>query len=95
MSWLKDRWQRLQGYSKCPFCKQITFSWEKDYIYHPEEPPILGHWQCYNKDCNARTETASTPWADQIAQQYGHETFLDALRARANDIQEDKTVPHP
>ncbi len=39
----------IQGYIEidCPKCKVTRwFKWEKDWIYHPEEPPMFAHWLC-------------------------------------------------
>lgn len=33
--------------TRCPKCDEIRwFKWVKDHVYHPEEPPMFGHWVC-------------------------------------------------
>lgn len=35
------------GYIDCPCCHNfIKPKWVKDYIYHPEEPPMFYHYEC-------------------------------------------------
>jgi len=74
-------WRKIIGYHHCQACHQQTLLWIQDPVIFDDEPPLMGHWQCFNKDCLKRTPTQSTPWADKIAQQYGYETYLEALQA--------------
>jgi len=86
MSRIKRWWRKLCGYSDCPLCDQQTVKWVKDYIYHPEEPPMVGHWQCTNPECLARTEVEGTAWADKIAREMGHRSFRDAVEKAASHL---------
>lgn len=72
--------KRCAGRFDCPLCGRQSVKWVKDVLLHPEEPPILGHWQCANPDCLARTDIMSAPWADSIARDMGYPTYMDALK---------------
>lgn len=76
---IKRAWRKMQGYRDCPICKEQTLQFVKDWIIHPEEPPLFGHWQCFNKNCLVSTDMESLPWADKVAQEQGHRTFKEAL----------------
>jgi hypothetical protein len=86
---LKRWWRRFLGYRDCPICSQQTVKWVKDYIFHPEEPPMFGHWQCLNPDCLVATEVESLPWADKIAQEQGYRTLKDVLIQNYKGVNSD------
>lgn len=73
--WLK----KLVGYYYCPVCHQQTVQWVKDCVLFEDEPPLFGHFQCFNKDCLVSTEIESLPWADKIANEFGYRTFKEAI----------------
>ena len=79
--WLK----RLLGYRECPICHHQSVKWVHDPILFADEPPIMGHWQCFNPECLAQTEIESLPWADRIAQEHGYKTYKEVLEHIAND----------
>lgn len=71
-------WKWL-GYHECPICKQQTVEFVKDILLYEDEPPMFGHWQCFNKECLASTDVESTEWADKVAQEKGYKTYKQAL----------------
>jgi hypothetical protein len=80
---LRRLFRKLLGYNECPICHEQTVQWVKDPILFEDEPPLLGHWQCFNTDCLVRTETESTAWADKIANEFGYSTYKKALEELA------------
>ena len=81
MRWLKRFFRHLAGYSDCPVCHEQTIQWVKDPVLFEDEPPLFGHWQCFNPNCAVSTEIESTEWADKIAREHGYKTFKEAIGA--------------
>jgi len=42
----------------CPICSEYAVRWIKDWVVHPEEPPMFGHWIC--DECHAATPVLPT-----------------------------------
>jgi hypothetical protein len=77
-------WRRLRehwGWIDCPGCGQFRRPrWVKDYIYHPEEPPLFGHW--YMPCCGVSTEVTATSIMDDAARSFGARDFNDFMEQR-------------
>lgn len=87
MGKLRKWWRRLLGYHTCPLCEEQSLKWAKVSILFADEPPLFGHFVCYN--CGASSPVESLPWADAIAKDYGHQTYKEALEST---MRKDKDV---
>lgn len=77
MKWLIRWWRKFLGWSDCPVCQQQTMCWIKDPVFHPEEPPCFGHWQCHNLKCLVRSDIEATSLMDEAARKHGYADFQD------------------
>lgn len=78
LAWIKRMMRRASGYRDCPLCHQLTMRWIKVPILFADEPPILGFWRC--DDCGAMSDILSAPWADNVAKEFGYDTYTEALK---------------
>ena len=62
------------GYKDCHSCgAQATVSFEKDWIFHPDEPPLFGHFRC--SECNACTMSKPTGLSEEAVKKMGYKDF--------------------
>ncbi len=70
--WVKRRAGRLD----CPCCGgQATLVWEKDWVMHPEEPPLFCHWRCLG--CHAITPIRPTELSERAVRSLGFGDFTE------------------
>ena len=76
---LKRVWRYIQsrlGWATCPVCKEWRrIRWVKDWIIHPEEPPMFCHYECTG--CGARTEVMPTALTEHAVKKLGYKDFAD------------------
>lgn len=82
MNRLKRAWWAFWGWVDCPVCHQQIMRWEKDYVFHPEEPPCFGHWQCFNPECRVSSDITATWLMDEAAQKHGFKNFDDFMEKK-------------
>jgi hypothetical protein len=76
------------GWRYCGCCRQfVRLQWEKDWIVHPEEPPLFCHWECPN--CGAGSPILPTSLTTKAVRSLGFKDFNDyaekALAPRNKD----------
>jgi len=84
--WLKRFWKRLQyrwGWRRCHGCRGWhKVRWVKDWVVHPEEPPMFYHYEC--SGCGARTSTTPSVLSEDAARKLGYKDFAEYAEKNLN-----------
>ena len=82
------------GWRDCPNCRQFAhFSWEKEWVHHPEEPPLFVYYVC--GACGWRTKTMPSWLTESAVRSLGYQDFEDyavrglKIEPRESDGQSD------
>lgn len=77
-------WKLQHGWTYCPECGYLVFPrFVKDWIVHPEEPPLFGHYYCPH--CRHTTAPKASFLMDSAARSHGYKSFEDAMRTITAD----------
>ena len=86
---LKEFWMWISGRVKgnCPECgKEVYFYWVKDWILHPEEPPILGHFVC--PECGWHSSIVPTSLTTDVLKKHFRMTWDEFCEKVAEKMNE-------
>jgi hypothetical protein len=62
------------GWRYCGCCRKfVKLRWVKDWIAHPEEPPLFIHWECPR--CLARSPSLPTSLTTKAVRDLGYRNF--------------------
>lgn len=62
------------GWRVCPSCgKFARIAWVKDWVMHPDEPPLFWHYEC--TACGAATDIMPSVLSEKAVRGLGFENF--------------------
>lgn len=76
------------GYIECHVCNNfIKPKLIKDYIYHPEEPPMFYHYEC--PKCKTKTDIEPTLLIEKAIRDLGYKDFNDFMENKTSKLMKD------
>ena len=69
-------WKGKRGWEFCPDCARfVRPRWIKEWIHHPEEPPLFCRYQC--PECGYTTGVNPTGLTEETVRRMGYKNFLE------------------
>ena len=67
-------WRKFNAWEDCEGCgSEMSMHFVKDWVYHPEEPPMFYHFEC--TVCNHISSMQHSILMDEAAKKFGYDDF--------------------